>query len=240
MAERKQKNIPEWARRLREALAARNWSVVDLARAMDREDDKALLDSLYKYVAGKVKQPRGDVMEQVAAALGISVIALMHGPLAAATASSAFRIRCIGRVAANNWRDVGQSDQTEAHEQRESIIPPDPRYPPSAQYELLVVGNSINRVAPDGFLLRVVDVRKAGVAASPGDLVIAERRRDGGQLIETTAKRLRQGTKGEELWPESTDPQWQHPLKLGENTERAEEVEIIGLVLYCYLPTPRT
>jgi transcriptional regulator with XRE-family HTH domain len=139
------------------------------------------------------------------------------------------QVKTLGAVAAGVWRDVGQADSV-VYEDLSNAMPPHPDYPLEAQYDLVVVGTSINRVAMDGYRLRVVDLAQTGGGYSAGDLVIVERTE--GNLIETTAKRVRRRATGEEeLWPDSDDPQWQTPLV----AEREKgSVRVIARVLYSY------
>lgn len=65
----------------------------------------------------------------------------------------------------------------------------------------------------------------------PNDLVIVERSRFNGQMIERTAKRIRQTISGFELWPESTEPNHQEPIKINGATD-GEEIRIVGKVLW--------
>lgn len=100
------------------------------------------------------------------------------------------------------------------------------------QRAYMVAGNSINRVAKPGDILVCIDHIAIGADVRPGDLVIVERSRFGGQMIERTAKRLRRGSKGEwELWPDSDDPSYQSPTILTEAAEH-EEIRIAAKVLW--------
>jgi transcriptional regulator with XRE-family HTH domain len=139
------------------------------------------------------------------------------------------QVKTLGSVAAGVWRNVEQADSV-VYEDVGNAMPPHPDYPVEAQYDLVVVGTSINRVAMDGYRLRVVDLAKMGGGYSTGDLVIVERTE--GNLVETTAKRVRRRTTGEEeLWPDSDDPQWQSPLVV----EREKgTIKVIARVLYAY------
>ncbi len=70
-----------------------------------------------------------------------------------------------------------------------------------------------------------------------GDMVIFERAREGGQLIETTAKRVRRRGPMLELWPESDDPRWQDPLRIDiRHVQDGENGRVIARVLYAYKP----
>lgn len=69
----------EWGTRLKNKLDELKWSGPDLARAMGRPDDKALIESIGKYVLNKVKQPRGTAMADIATAIGMTESELRTG-----------------------------------------------------------------------------------------------------------------------------------------------------------------
>lgn len=222
-----------WDQRLRQKLEELGWSTAELGRRMGKPD-QAFLERLYKYVRGEVKNPRGDLLDQIAAVVGLTGPQLRYGfEFTDDTQRYSIEIKILGEVAAGVWKDVQRSDHTE-FERDDSPFPPDPRYPVETQYDLIVRGTSINRVAMDGYRLRCVDVHKAGLEVHDGDLVIVERRRDGGHLIETTAKRVRRRRGKLELWPDSDDPQWQEPILYGE--DKGDAVQIQALVIYAYRP----
>lgn len=75
-----------WHENLVALLKERNWSVPDLARQMGAGEDRALIDRLYKYTSGEVDNPRGQAMEQMARALGVTEIQLRTGRNGAAAA----------------------------------------------------------------------------------------------------------------------------------------------------------
>lgn len=150
------------------------------------------------------------------------------------------KIMVLGEVGAGIWREVGHPERFEGIKE-ESPFPPDPNYAADAQFDLIVCGNSINRFARDGERLRCVDIGKAGIDVDNDDLVIVERRKDSGQLIETTAKRIRRRGAMVELWPDSDDPAWQEPLRIDtRKTTEHEEATIIALVLYAYNPARKS
>lgn len=137
-----------------------------------------------------------------------------------------------GEIAAGVWAEVGENQDMEV---KRVPVAPDPAYPADAQFALKVKGNSVNRIAPDGTIVVVVDILKAGIEIRDGDLVWVERHK--GHLVETTLKRIRKGVRGVELWPESDDPRHVDPIPVAGNG--ATEVVIRGLVIYTVNPVPR-
>lgn len=136
-------------------------------------------------------------------------------------------VKVIGKVAANNWISVNDMDFD-----NDSIetIPSVGGHPVSWQFALIVEGTSLNRVARNGDRLACLDVIASNVDIENDDLVIVERRRYGGEMVERTAKRIRQTTNGVELWPESDDPAHQEPIKLYDS--HTDEIRIVGKVIW--------
>jgi hypothetical protein len=144
-------------------------------------------------------------------------------------------IKVIGEVGAGKWHELDGFNQLD-FEPEPSPVPADPHYPVAAQFDLIVRGSSINRIARDGQYIRCVDVKKAIIEPYDNDFVIVRRTRSGG-LVETTAKKLRRRGPIIELWPESDDPKWQQPERIDTRQPReGETAEIVGLVLYAYSP----
>lgn len=119
----------------------------------------------------------------------------------------------IGEVAAGIWLEVDVVDEPR-HDPVPSIL--DGRYPPESQFALIVRGPSINKTARDGSTLLCVSL-DSGIAVNDGDLVIVERTRAQGAMVETTAKFVRRRNGGYELWPHSTDSRYQEPLFIDED-----------------------
>lgn len=133
----------------------------------------------------------------------------------------------IGRVSAGGWMDAEEFDQSDSPPE---MVPALSLYPPEYQFAVVVDGNSVNKIANSGEVLICLDAIKSGIPPKDNDLVIVERKRFGGEMFQFTAKRLRNGISGLELWPESTDPNHQTPIPYKEND--GDEVSIRGTVLF--------
>lgn len=133
-----------------------------------------------------------------------------------------------GKVAANTWLSVDDMDF--GYDDIE-YVPSASGYPVELQFALKVEGNCLNKIANHGDRLICLDIAKTGIAVEDGDLVIVERSRFEGQMIERTAKRMRRTADGFELWPESHDPAHQEPIKLNRQ-DNDDAVRIIGKVLW--------
>lgn len=115
-----------------------------------------------------------------------------------------------GEVAAGVWSEPGIE-----FEPIPTTIAVDDRWPENSVFLLKVKGTSINRQARDGDLVLCLDVHAAPRNVQAGDWVVAERVRADGN-IETTVKKV-QGDKwsGFTLCPDSDDPRFQLPIKIG-------------------------
>lgn len=96
-----------------------------------------------------------------------------------------------------------------------------------------VVSDSMDRIIPQGSLVHVVDAYSIRYRPKDGDVVIAERERGGGSMIERTVKQVGVEDGTVKLWPRSHNQRWQTPLVLTEGTAEGEEftVQIVGRVL---------
>lgn len=137
-------------------------------------------------------------------------------------------VKVSGKVAANSWMSV--EDMDFGYEDEE-FVPSVGGYPVEWQFALKIEGNCLNKIAAHGDRLVCLNIIMARVDISADDLVIVERSRFEGQMIERTAKRVRMTSNGYELWPESNDPAHQEPIILNEKNI-GESIRIIGKVLW--------
>lgn len=135
-------------------------------------------------------------------------------------------IPVIGIVRAGLWQDADAGDNG-LYEQ----VPAAPDEQAEWQFAYKVEGTSLNKRAQPGDHLICLDIVKARYDVKENDLVIVQRSRFGGQMIERTAKRVRKTITGYELWPESTDPLYQEPIRL-DSVDDGDEYSIIGKVLF--------
>lgn len=132
-----------------------------------------------------------------------------------------------GFVEAGRWFDV-ENDLTVTPG---IVVPALGNWPLDWQRAMIVQGNSINRLAAPGDILVCLDLIKSGVVMDPDDLVIVERSRFDGIMVERTAKRVRRTVAGWELWPESTDPAFQKPTILTDAADH-EEIRVAYKVIW--------
>jgi SOS-response transcriptional repressor LexA len=173
------------------------------------------------------------VIERLAEALETSAEYLLFGH---PDAHAAAAIELAGEVNAGSFRLVDLPAQGKRFARVQ--IPPAPRFPAIAQFDLIVRGESINRIAREGDYLRCLSLSKSGQSARHGDLVIVERRRAQEGDVETTAKRLRDTGSHIELWPESDDPFWRAPMIIRKDHRSSDEqISITALVLFIFRDT---
>lgn len=137
-------------------------------------------------------------------------------------------------VAAGAWRAVDeQVDVPYGHIRVERVSP----YEHFAQWAERVVGDSYNKVVPEGSLVHVVDAVDMQYQPRHGDTVVVVRRRAQGAFEERSLKQIEIGRDGEvSLWPRSHNPRWSEPLELMAGLREGEDVEILiaGKVIRSY------
>jgi len=146
--------MDHWSKRLWKALSWKGWSQRELARRAGLDEQK-----VYKYLQGKVDQPRGDTLLRLADTLGVTESWLRYEVGPAVT-----NIPVVGRLASG-----------------ESFVPFDDA-PMGGGFEEL----EFNLVAPDPI---AVEVRGESMLPvyRPGDYLICSRRR-GADLQEALNK----------------------------------------------------
>lgn len=137
-------------------------------------------------------------------------------------------------VAAGAWHEVDEvADEPLGH----APAPRVPGYEQFAQWYERVVGDSFDRRIPPGALIHVVDAIALEYEPRHGDVVVVERSRAGGQMLERTVKEIAIVKGAIELWPRSHNPRWSKPLIVTEGVQVDEDVtvRIAGKVLRAYI-----
>lgn len=129
----------------------------------------------------------------------------------------------IGEVRAGVFAEV-PADEPEPWEYVPVTLP---EYQRAHLYALNVVGRSMDRVYPDGSVVVVCPAHEAGIREN--DHVVVRRWRGG--LAETTLKEVVVERGKVVLWPRSSDPAYQEPIRLETVRESDEGPEIIGVVV---------
>lgn len=137
------------------------------------------------------------------------------------------RIPVAGEVAAGLWRETFA---IEAHEIDEYVTIDVKGYERSRLYALKIVGPSMNLVYPDGRYVVVAPAAEAGVRI--GDYVVVERYK--ADLVEVTVKELARERGQLVLYPRSSDPRFQEPIRLKASEDDQTAPRIIGVVVADY------
>jgi len=208
-----------WVNRLNAKFNATGWSKAKLA-----DKSGVPYDSVLKYLAGKVDQPRGDTLDRIAAALGTTALWLEHGlddtslTTMDKKAGRIDPIAVIGFVKGGIWQDVREGGPADM------FVPSIGGYPVSFQKAYIVDGESLNKIARHGDVLICLDLINSGVSILENDLVIVEMTKHDGEFVDRSAKRVRKTKNGYELWPESDHPDHQEPIVLQEAEDGIEYV----------------
>lgn len=214
----------EWHERLSERFEATGWGKAELARRSGVD-----YNSVLKYLAGQVKQPRGDIMEKLAKALGTTEAALrgFEQPALTTATGGLGKVRPVkvsGYVKAGIWQDARLEGPS-------MDVPSLGGYPVDMQVAYVVDGESLNKIARNGDVLVCLDLIASGVSIKDDDLVIVEMLKHDGEFVDRSAKRVRRTRTGFELWPESDHPDHQEPLVLNE-VEDGIDMRVSAKVLW--------
>jgi SOS-response transcriptional repressor LexA len=135
----------------------------------------------------------------------------------------------LGEVQAGAWHSM-----IEDPEPLEEIPMVLPGFEGARLFALRVVGPSMNVHYPEGTI--VVCCPAAEVGVRDGDHVIVENRRNG--MVETTVKEVVQEKNGVSLWPRSTDPAFQSPVRFVRNELADDGLAITAVVVSSYVIRP--
>lgn len=136
----------------------------------------------------------------------------------------------MGSVQAGAWAEV-ESDYPESPEAVPVYLA---GFEGASLFALRVRGPSMDKFYPDGTMVVVCPAAEIGVRE--GDHVIVRRARNG--LCETTIKEVVREKGGIALWPRSSDPAFQEPIRLVAARDVDEGPEIIGVVVSSYVIRP--
>jgi hypothetical protein len=193
-------------------------------------------DAARGILRNKGNSPTVDTVSNLARALRVApewlAFGVGDGANSATKKNNFISLNIIGEVAAGLWMDCSEySFDPERYD-----VPADPRFSADQQFLLRIRGNSINRRAPEGSLIRCVTMFAAPREARDGDWVVVRRQRADG-TIETTVKRycVRDGVV--ELWPDSDDARYQTALRL--DAHECDEISIVAFVLDFITPATR-
>jgi transcriptional regulator with XRE-family HTH domain len=212
-------------RRIAEARKVAGWSQLRLAEAINQAQT-----TVSSWERGRTEPTREDV-SRIADVLGLSRAALELGDdLGDALSPVARRVPVVGTVQAGAWVEQAVGVDPE-HDAVEWVYFDEPEYRRAKLFCVEVRGPSVNMVYPEGSKVICALPHEVGVRAD--DFVVAQRRR--GSLVETTLKQLvieRDGSVA--LYPRSSHPDFQTPIRIQPDEHSDEGVAIIGVVIARY------
>lgn len=190
-------------------------------------------DAIRNIRRAKDPNPNSSTLVALASALETTVEWLTGGEAPERDASETFVRRQYlpvrYRVGAGIWQEVFDAQ----HFDEVAPMVASPIYAGHGQWLERVTGDSMNKEYPDGTLVHVVDAGSIGYAPRHGDHVVVQRSSNGGALVERSIKEVEIKPGGKtELWPRSTNPMWNTPIRLG--GPNVDSVEVVGLVIGLY------
>lgn len=173
--------------------------------------------------------PKPATLMKIAQAAGMDLPGSLRVPTRSGPVQAG-QLPLIGPVQAGAWLAL---DETAQDEPQMIDATMDRRYPHAKQWLRTVNGDSMNlRNIFDGDLAHIVDWTDAGVQLTTGMIVEVSRYRAGGGLREVTLKEAEVRPGATILWPRSTNPRFQDPIRLNDGDEDSDiEVRITGLLL---------
>lgn len=189
-------------------------------------------DGISKFMRGK-RGLSADEMIGIERETGVAPPADARPPQLTAPepSRSVVRIKVVGEAAGGVWKEMKLS-----FEEYDLAYAIDPMWPLEAVSALRISGSSINRQARDGDYVVCVDVWAFPRELRAGDWVAVRRMRH--DTAETTVKQLRGWPGAWELWPDSTDPEFQAPVRWGDIGED-DRIEVFAVVLDFIRPATR-
>lgn len=167
-----------------------------------------------------------------AAAFHVSAGWLLYGEQNDDAAPEPVLVPVRGNTACGVWAENGRFFDQE--------YPPIPAVPTKhksvEQFAFRVIGMCMDKLRIlDGDFVVCVPYWIARAGATDGDVVVIERKR--GHVTERTCKQIAVNGNRLELWPRSSDPQFQPVIMPNQNDpldETGAEIEIVGLVIGRY------
>lgn len=224
----------KWWQRLQSAIDELGWSKAELQRRSGIS-----YDSINKYLRGDVDNPRGNVLEKLAATIDRPALWLKEGIDAASAevqraARSPGTAPLVATVEAGAWREVDELNQDDPEW---VTVPTDNKFPDATQRVYDVSGDSMNDLKPHPITpgSRIVAIDYDEIASrSPlrNDLVVViQRTRNGGQERELSVKQVAWFDDRIEFQPRSTNSKHK-PIVVQHDSweDNGVEIAVVGLV----------
>jgi repressor LexA len=181
-----------------------------------------------------LQKPNAERQAKLAEAAGVTVGEWLGIEPTSAADFRGKTVMVVGDLQAGAWREAIEWDYDDQYPMPVIMDPSRPSYPMQG---FVVRGTSMNRPYPEGSHVFVASTISNGLTPRNGDHVLVIRRNKRG-LYEATLKEYVVNEDGSRwLWPRSTDPQYQAPMKI--NGDDSEEVTIAGIVQGSFVSGPR-
>lgn len=194
--------------------------------------------TLTAYEKGHDK-PGRDTLIALADYYGVSMDAILsNSPTIAPIHTTQIEVR--GDVQAGVWREAIEWPQADWYA---ITVPLDVAFAGLHRYGLLVKGDSMDKVFPDGSIAVVINLVDLGRMPKTGEIAVVVQRSKTSNEFEATVKAVQVLDSGEIiLWPQSTNPDFATPIRIkpGECDHDAgmPDVFIQALVVASYRPKP--
>lgn len=190
-------------------------------------------------IEGRSLDPKTGKLVQIAKALGCTLDELL-GKGSAVEPVHTTQIEVRGDVQAGVWREAIEWPQADWYA---ITVPLDVAFAGLHRYGLLVKGDSMDKVFPDGSIAVVINLVDLGRMPKTGEIAVVVQRSKTSNEFEATVKAVQVLDSGEIiLWPQSTNPDFATPVRIkpGECDHDAgmPDVFIQALVVASYRPKP--
>lgn len=200
-------------------------------------------DAIRIILDGRSRSPRADRLQAIARALQCDVRYLLgesadvgDPPQTIVERGGMRSLPIRHEVAAGLWRERDEQADAPMGEAPAFVLPAYERFD---QWLERVIGPSMNRLGiTDGSLIHVVDAIDLRYEPVNDDVVVVERSRAQGALIERSVKQISIDPEGIELWGRSYEERFNVPLSLTAGTAPHEDdvtVQIAGKVVRAYI-----
>jgi transcriptional regulator with XRE-family HTH domain len=195
-------------------------------------------DSINKYLRGDTENPRGNVLQVLADAIGKSLLWLRDGIETEGdirqVATAIVAARVAGVVEAGSFREVDEFDQSVPEQ---IMLPRDDRFPNARLLVFDCSGNSMNDLRPrpifpgDRLVCISYEDVEHEVELRSGMVVVVQRERDGGHFREWSVKQIELFPDRAEFHPRSTDPKHKPIIvRRDHDVDDGTTVQVIALV----------
>lgn len=225
------KNIEKEAERRRRAfgLFMKNHEIEDIA-AWARSAGLPNANAVYNFLAGRSRSLSRQTTEALSGVIPGTVPEDLFSDVLSTNNDLLQRSFIRGEVQAGAWHDRPEWPRGDW---KPITLPRAEIHKGTRSYFLIVRGNSMNQLYPEGTIIECVNLPEYDGSLKSGDKVVCVRR-DRSGLYETTCKeyRLRNGVA--QLWPRSDDPDHQEVITLprapqADDAPRADGIEEITI-----------